>query len=67
MLFRSDTIQLHGSADDYVLDVSRGSTSIYLNDDGVQGLTRNDELIGIIKGFSIENMNSGFSFATDEE
>ena len=62
-----DTIQLHGSADDYVLDVSRGSTSIYLNDDGVQGLTRNDELIGIIKGFSIENMNSGFSFATDEE
>ncbi|MEL6459311.1 MAG: hypothetical protein AAFQ91_13790, partial [Cyanobacteria bacterium J06621_15] len=58
-----DTIQLHGSAEDYILDVSRGSTSIYLNDDGMDGLTRNDELIGVIKGVSLENMSSGFSFA----
>ncbi|BAY86678.1 protein with type I secretion target domain and SCP-like extracellular domain [Calothrix parasitica NIES-267] len=57
-----DSIQLYGSAEDYILDVSRGSTSIYLNDDGMDGLTRNDELIGVIKGFTLENMNSGFNF-----
>ncbi|MGB3654589.1 MAG: choice-of-anchor Q domain-containing protein [Rivularia sp. (in: cyanobacteria)] len=57
-----DTIQLHGSAEDYILDVSRGSTSIYMNDDGVDGLSRNDELIGVIKGVEFDNMSSGFNF-----
>lgn len=61
-----DTIQLNGSADDYILDVSRRGTSIYLNNDDVDGLTRNDELIGIIKGVTLENMDSGFSFVGGE-
>ncbi len=55
-----DTIELYGSADDYTLDVSRGSTSIYLNNDDENGV---GDLIGKIKGVSFEDMNSGFSFA----
>lgn len=55
-----DTIQLYGSAEDYTLDVSRGSTSIYLNNDDKNGV---GDLIGKIKGFEFENMDSGFSFA----
>ena len=57
-----DTIKLYGSAEDYILDVSRGSTSIYLNDDGVDGLSRNDELIGVIKGVDSEITGSYFNF-----
>lgn len=57
-----DIIQLFGSADDYVLDVSRGSTSIYLDDDGMDGFTRNDELIGVIKRVNLQDMSSGFNF-----
>ncbi len=55
-----DTIQLYGSAEDYTLDVSRGSTSIYLNNDDENGV---GDLIGKIKGFEFENMDSEFSFA----
>ncbi|BAY86679.1 hypothetical protein NIES267_61900 [Calothrix parasitica NIES-267] len=55
-----DTIQLYGTAKDYTLDVSRGSTSIYLNNDDENGV---GDLIGVIKGIGIENMGSEFSFA----
>ncbi|MGB3650365.1 MAG: DUF4347 domain-containing protein [Rivularia sp. (in: cyanobacteria)] len=55
-----DTIQLYGSANDYTLDFSRGSTSIYLNSADENGV---GDLIGKIKGFEFENMDSGFIFA----
>ena len=49
-----------GSAENYILNISRGSTSIYLNNDDENDV---GDLIGKIKGVSFENMSSGFSFA----
>ena len=54
-----DTIQLYGVVEDYTLDVSRGSTNIYLNNDDENGVA---DLIGVIKGFESDDMSSGFSF-----
>ena len=53
-----DKIQLNGSASDYVLKVSRGSTKIFLDDDGVSGFSRGDELIGIVKNNTSLNLSS---------
>ncbi|MDY6902741.1 MAG: calcium-binding protein, partial [Cyanobacteriota bacterium] len=47
-----DDIQLFGG-ETYYLDVTRGSSSVYIDNDGVEGLTRNDELIGVIKGVAL--------------
>ena len=56
---------------DYYLGAAGGGTGIYIDDDGVSGLSRNDELIGLIRGISlnegiIDNIQ-GFSFAGFEE
>ena len=61
-----DDIQLFGG-EDYYLDVTRGSSSIYIDNDGVEGFSRNDELIGVIKGVAlnegkIEGSVEGFNF-----
>jgi Ca2+-binding RTX toxin-like protein len=53
-----DKIQLNGSASDYVLKISRGSTKIFLDDDGVSGFSRGDELIGIVKNNTSLNLSS---------
>ena len=58
-LGEGDTIQLYGSGEDYFVEVSRGITSIYMNDDGV------GELIGKIKGVSLQDMSQGFTFTVD--
>ena len=50
---------LYGSAEDYTFDVSRGSTSIYLNNDDENGV---GDLIGVIRKASLESMDSRFSF-----
>ena len=56
---------------DYYLGAAGGGTGIYIDDDGVSGLSRNDELIGLIRGISlnegiIDNIQ-GFTFAGFEE
>ncbi|MGB3757380.1 MAG: hypothetical protein WBA07_13550 [Rivularia sp. (in: cyanobacteria)] len=65
-----DDIQLF-AGEDYYLDVTRGSSSVYIDNDGVQGLSRNDELIAVIKGVSLNegriNNLPGFSFVGFEE
>ena len=67
-----DFIQLSfGEEQDYYLGAIAGGTGIYIDDDGISGLSRNDELIGLIRGVSlnegiIDNIQ-GFSFAGFEE
>ncbi|MEL7244314.1 MAG: calcium-binding protein [Cyanobacteria bacterium J06573_2] len=61
-----DDIQLF-SGENYYLDVARGSSSIYIDNDGVEGFSRNDELISVIKGVSLTEGNidgsiEGFNF-----
>ncbi|MEM1392437.1 MAG: calcium-binding protein [Cyanobacteria bacterium P01_H01_bin.150] len=61
-----DDIQLFGG-ENYYLDVVRGSSSIYIDNDGVEGFSRNDELIGVIKGVTltegdIDGSTEGFNF-----
>ncbi|BAY86677.1 protein with type I secretion target domain and SCP-like extracellular domain [Calothrix parasitica NIES-267] len=61
-----DDIQLF-AGEDYYLDVSRGSSNIYIDNDGVEGFSRNDELIGVIKGVvltegNIDGSVEGFNF-----
>lgn len=53
-----DKIQLNGSASDYVLKEVSGHTRIFLDDDGVSGFSRQDELIGIVKNNTSLNLNS---------
>ncbi|BAY81307.1 hypothetical protein NIES267_07830 [Calothrix parasitica NIES-267] len=55
-----DTIQLYGSADNYEIEESRGSVSIYMKDDGV------GDLIGVVRKASLEDVNSGISFLGGE-
>lgn len=45
-----DKIHLKGAATNYGLQTSGGDTNIYLDNDGIAGLSANDELIGIVKG-----------------
>ncbi len=61
-----DDIQLF-VGEDYFLDVTRGSSSVYIDNDSVEGLSRNDELIAVIKGVSltegkIDGYTQGFYF-----
>lgn len=44
-----DFIQLYNGEYDYYLGATSGGTGIYIDDDGVKGLTGNDELIGLIR------------------
>ncbi len=64
---KEDFIQLSG-AGDYYFGAIGGSTGIYIDDDGVSGLSRNDELIGLIRGADfaegkIDGSIKGFYFA----
>ena len=57
------------AGEDYYLDVTRGSSSIYIDNDGVKGFSRNDELIGVIKGVAlnegnIDGSSEGFNFVS---
>ncbi len=56
-----DFIQLSFAEEkNYYLGATRGGTGIYIDDDGVEGLTVNDELIGLIrKGDFAEGMING--------
>ncbi len=60
-----------GEENDYYLGASGRSTNIYIDNDGVSGLSRNDELIGVIRGVSLNEGIikdiQGFSFAGFEE
>ena len=47
-----DTIELF-AGETYYLGVRGRSTRIYIDNDAVDGLTRNDELIGVIRGVSL--------------
>ncbi|MBV6626023.1 MAG: hypothetical protein KI793_24340 [Rivularia sp. (in: Bacteria)] len=44
-----DFIQLYNGEEDYYLGNMSQGTGIYIDNDGVQGLTGNDELIGLIR------------------
>ena len=55
------------AGEDYYLDVTRGSSSIYIDNDGVEGFSRNDELIAVVKGVAlaegnIDGSTEGFNF-----
>jgi len=45
-----DKIHLRGSPTNYGLQTSGADTNIYLDNDGIAGLSANDELVGIVKG-----------------
>lgn len=62
-----DVIQLKGTSSNYVLGATTtglpSGTGIYLDDDGIAGLTSNDDLIGIIQnvsGLAISSSYFGF-------
>ncbi|MGB3653680.1 MAG: calcium-binding protein [Rivularia sp. (in: cyanobacteria)] len=67
-----DFIQLFAGEEDYYFGAIGGSTGIYIDNDNAEGLTRNDELIGLIrKGNFAEGMIDGsiqgFYFANTNE
>lgn len=45
-----DKIELKGTATNYGLQTSGADTNIYLDNDGIAGLSANDELVAIVKG-----------------
>lgn len=55
------------AGEDYYLTVTRGSSSIYIDNDGIEGFSCNDELIGVVKGVAltegnIDGSTEGFNF-----
>ena len=45
-----DIIQLFNGEDNYYLGATSRGSNIFIDNDGVEGLSRNDELIGVIRG-----------------
>ena len=48
-----DIIQLFNGEDNYYLGATSRGTNIFIDNDGVEGLSRNDELIGVIRGVKL--------------